>query len=239
MKICPNCKTENPSKAMYCMNCSALLVEEEHLPEEEKLRKELEKANQKVVSLEGELEKARFENEKLKSALDAIKVSTADDIDEDVKKGSFCDVEDESVEQEDSYKDADYEVKVSSVDYDNVDDSRFQIYEQNNIGGFSQKTVRRRLIPGAIASMVLGVISLCIILYVLFIPSYDRYMSLIIIDLLLAFSGLWLSRRCHIYYESPNDYMAVGMLKTGELMTITGICVGVIIIVFIISFKCL
>lgn len=66
MKVCPQCKTENPSKALHCMKCGALLVEDSRLPEVDKLRSELKKTRQ-------EKERLLLENEKLKSELDKVR----------------------------------------------------------------------------------------------------------------------------------------------------------------------
>jgi len=49
MRFCPNCHKENPSVANHCMFCGTLLIDEEPLTEEEKLKaklKEAEKENQ-------------------------------------------------------------------------------------------------------------------------------------------------------------------------------------------------
>ena len=49
MKTCAKCGLENPSSALHCMGCGALLVEKEKLTEEQKLQninKELEKENE-------------------------------------------------------------------------------------------------------------------------------------------------------------------------------------------------
>lgn len=55
MRVCPACKTENPSKSKFCSHCGKMLVDKADLSAEEKL--------------EIELQKARDENELLKMTL--------------------------------------------------------------------------------------------------------------------------------------------------------------------------
>ena len=62
MKICPNCKTENPSKATLCMKCGTLLVDEEELTVEEKLQRELSQAQDEIVLLKSALDAALKNN---------------------------------------------------------------------------------------------------------------------------------------------------------------------------------
>lgn len=63
-KTCPQCNTENPSKATHCMKCGALLVEEKLLSEEEMLQRKLKKEQE--------------EKELLKAALEAMQKSNAE-----------------------------------------------------------------------------------------------------------------------------------------------------------------
>lgn len=66
MKICPQCETENPTKATHCMKCGTLLVDEEKLSEEEKLQRKLkeEKAEKEILiaALEAALKNKEKEN---------------------------------------------------------------------------------------------------------------------------------------------------------------------------------
>lgn len=55
MKVCPNCEHENPSSANHCMVCGTLLVDEEQLPEEVRLKKELAEANETIELLKKSL----------------------------------------------------------------------------------------------------------------------------------------------------------------------------------------
>lgn len=55
MRICPKCEEENPSSANHCMFCGALLIEEEQLPVEVVLRKELDEANETIELLKKSL----------------------------------------------------------------------------------------------------------------------------------------------------------------------------------------
>lgn len=55
MKVCPNCEHENPSTANHCMICGALLVDEEQLPEEVLLKRELGEARETIVLLKKSL----------------------------------------------------------------------------------------------------------------------------------------------------------------------------------------
>lgn len=55
MKICPNCEHENPSTANHCMVCGTLLVDEEQLPEEVLLKKELGEAKNTIELLKKSL----------------------------------------------------------------------------------------------------------------------------------------------------------------------------------------
>lgn len=55
MKVCPNCEHENPSTANHCMVCGTLLVDEEQLPEEVRLKKELAEANETIELLKKSL----------------------------------------------------------------------------------------------------------------------------------------------------------------------------------------
>lgn len=52
MIICPECKTENPHKAKRCMNCGAVLVNENDLPVEEQLSMKLIEAEKRIHTLE-------------------------------------------------------------------------------------------------------------------------------------------------------------------------------------------
>lgn len=72
MRICPNCNTENPTKATHCMKCGTLLVEEESLSVEEKLQRELSQAQDEIVLL--------------KAALDTSLKSKAADLNNDIEK---------------------------------------------------------------------------------------------------------------------------------------------------------
>lgn len=58
MKICPSCKLENPSKAHFCIQCGHSL-DEEALPEELQLRKELEDAKSTIRELKDSLASLR------------------------------------------------------------------------------------------------------------------------------------------------------------------------------------
>lgn len=51
MKICPQCKHENPSAAKFCMFCSTAFDEEENLSEKDPLRQELDEANSSIALL--------------------------------------------------------------------------------------------------------------------------------------------------------------------------------------------
>ena len=55
MKVCPNCEHENPSTANHCMVCGALLIDEEQLPEEVLLKKELNEAKKTIELLKNAL----------------------------------------------------------------------------------------------------------------------------------------------------------------------------------------
>lgn len=55
MKTCPNCEHENPSSANHCMVCGALLVDEEQIPEEVRLKRELAGANETIELLKKSL----------------------------------------------------------------------------------------------------------------------------------------------------------------------------------------
>ena len=67
MRICPKCEKENPSSANHCMFCGALLIDEEQLPEEIVLRRNLDVANETIEVLKKALaamqEKAETGNE--------------------------------------------------------------------------------------------------------------------------------------------------------------------------------
>jgi uncharacterized membrane protein YhaH (DUF805 family) len=56
MKLCSQCKKENPSSANHCMYCGAALVEEEQLPEEVKLQKKLTEQEEENKLLKAALE---------------------------------------------------------------------------------------------------------------------------------------------------------------------------------------
>ncbi|GHT02187.1 hypothetical protein AGMMS49525_05280 [Bacteroidia bacterium] len=56
MKLCIQCKKENPSSANHCMYCGAALVEEEQLPEEVKLQKKLTEQEEENKLLKAALE---------------------------------------------------------------------------------------------------------------------------------------------------------------------------------------
>ena len=55
MKVCPNCEHENPSSANHCMVCGTLLIDEEQLPEEVQLKKELGEAKKTIELLKNTL----------------------------------------------------------------------------------------------------------------------------------------------------------------------------------------
>ena len=63
MKTCPNCSQENPSKARFCTNCWHSL-DEEKLPEELLLRKELEEAKSTIKVLKDSLNEAQQHKER-------------------------------------------------------------------------------------------------------------------------------------------------------------------------------
>lgn len=63
MKTCPNCSQENPSKARFCTNCGHSL-DEEKLPEELLLRKELEEAKDTIKVLKDSLNEAQRHKER-------------------------------------------------------------------------------------------------------------------------------------------------------------------------------
>ncbi len=56
MQRCPSCQKENPSAAKHCMYCGTLLIEEENLSEEEKLRSRLQEAEKENQLLKDALE---------------------------------------------------------------------------------------------------------------------------------------------------------------------------------------
>lgn len=64
MKVCKKCKTENPSSATYCMKCGDLLVEEEQLTEEERLRKLLRESEAEKELLRAALKAKSNETKK-------------------------------------------------------------------------------------------------------------------------------------------------------------------------------
>lgn len=64
MKVCKKCKTENPSSATYCMKCGDLLVEEEQLTEEDRLRKLLRESEAEKELLRAALKAKSNETKK-------------------------------------------------------------------------------------------------------------------------------------------------------------------------------
>lgn len=56
MQNCPSCHKENPSAANHCMYCGTLLIEEDDLSEEEKLRSKLQEAEKENQLLKDALE---------------------------------------------------------------------------------------------------------------------------------------------------------------------------------------
>ena len=61
-KICPNCGTENPSAANFCMKCNTKLIDEQtQLSEEDRLRIELAEQNKVKVLLDNENSRLRSE----------------------------------------------------------------------------------------------------------------------------------------------------------------------------------
>lgn len=61
-KICPNCGTENPSAANFCMKCNTKLIDEQtQLSEEDRLRIELAEQNKVKALLDNENSRLRSE----------------------------------------------------------------------------------------------------------------------------------------------------------------------------------
>lgn len=72
MKLCPQCKKENPSSANHCMYCGTILVEEEQLSEEAKLLKKLKEQNEEnrllKAALEAQLKQQKMQENTQKNA---------------------------------------------------------------------------------------------------------------------------------------------------------------------------
>lgn len=79
MRICLNCKRENPSAAKYCMSCGTLLAEEEHLLEASLFRKELDEVKETIelmkkslAALEGKTDSVEDDNAEIQQLKDQI-----------------------------------------------------------------------------------------------------------------------------------------------------------------------
>ena len=71
MKICPNCKQENPSSAKHCMVCGTQLVEEELPSEVSFLMKELAEVKEAIMQLKKALAEPKESLENTKDQVPA------------------------------------------------------------------------------------------------------------------------------------------------------------------------
>lgn len=98
-KICPNCGTENPSAANFCMKCNTKLIDEQtQLSEEDRLRIELAEQNKVKALLDNE-------NSRLRSEINDL-----------IDKMTFLEGQDEQLENEnvklsEAMKDKDASIK--------------------------------------------------------------------------------------------------------------------------------
>ena len=98
-KICPNCGTENPSAANFCMKCNTKLIDEQtQLSEEDRLRIELAEQNKVKALLDNE-------NSRLRSEINDL-----------IDKMTFLEEQDEQLENEnvklsEAMKDKDASIK--------------------------------------------------------------------------------------------------------------------------------
>ena len=101
-KICPNCGTENPSAANFCMKCNTKLIDEQtQLSEEDRLRIELAEQNKVKALLDNENSRLRSENSGLNDEVTALK--------EQVEQMEL--LENENVKLSESMKDKDASIK--------------------------------------------------------------------------------------------------------------------------------
>lgn len=101
-KICPNCGTENPSAANFCMKCNTKLIDEQtQLSEEDRLRIELAEQNKVKALLDNENSRLRSENSGLNDEVTALK--------EQVEQMEL--LENENVKLSEAMKDKDASIK--------------------------------------------------------------------------------------------------------------------------------
>lgn len=101
-KICPNCGTENPSAANFCMKCNTKLIDEQtQLSEEDRLRIELAEQNKVKVLLDNENSRLKNENSGLNDKVTALK--------EQVEQMEL--LENENVKLSEAMKDKDASIK--------------------------------------------------------------------------------------------------------------------------------
>lgn len=101
-KICPNCGTENPSAANFCMKCNTKLIDEQtQLSEEDRLRIELAEQNKVKALLDNENSRLKNENSGLNDKVTALK--------EQVEQMEL--LENENVKLSEAMKDKDASIK--------------------------------------------------------------------------------------------------------------------------------
>ncbi|MDD6581499.1 MAG: zinc-ribbon domain-containing protein [Bacteroidales bacterium] len=101
-KICPNCGTENPSAANFCMKCNTKLIDEQtQLSEEDRLRIELAEQNKVKALLDNENSRLKNENSGLNDEVTALK--------EQVEQMEL--LENENVKLSEAMKDKDASIK--------------------------------------------------------------------------------------------------------------------------------
>lgn len=230
MIICPECKTENPSKALHCMKCGALLVGVEELPEEIRLKRELNAAKEAIAKLNKELDEAKQTNREREKSLE-----------ESMQDVEILKTELEKVRQEndglreESYSDdADNESESLNVpavdsDYDDIDD-----YELESNDDAQEVTSTSRVLkenaPCTVSTMVLGVLSIiCSVIALIFLYiNVFNFLAYCAPALILGIAGLRQSKKGRrICSEFPEMYNSE-KLRIGRVLCI----IGIVLIVF-------
>lgn len=97
MRVCPACKTENPSKAKFCSHCGKMLVDKEDLSVEEKLELELQKAREEnellKMTLKNSLQKEDEQDEMEDAAGDAGSVAEEEVLAQEIANDTVAAVE--------------------------------------------------------------------------------------------------------------------------------------------------